>query len=123
VYGSEIARGFDAWKLTPNAELSQNEIDAAAEVQMDRLTPQHQPRLVNRPSFAVARSYVDQLARADDADVQTLKRARTLIDRAELLRKRGQEEAASTLLRTLANQLDGAQYDDLRETLLALADG
>ena len=66
VYGSEIARGFDAWRLIPNAELSQNEIDAAAEVEMNRLTPQHQPQFVNLPSFAVARSYVDQLVRADD---------------------------------------------------------
>ena len=52
VYGSEIARGFDAWRLVPNDELSQNEIDAAAEVEMNRLTPQHQPQLVNLPSFA-----------------------------------------------------------------------
>ena len=32
IYGSEIARGFDAWKLTPTAELSANELKAASEV-------------------------------------------------------------------------------------------
>ncbi|HWN20917.1 MAG TPA: hypothetical protein VNP93_03005, partial [Gaiellaceae bacterium] len=37
VYGSEIARGFDSWGLTPNAQLSENEIAAAAEVQLERL--------------------------------------------------------------------------------------
>jgi hypothetical protein len=42
--------------------------------------------------------------------------------RAELLRTRGQAEAASILLRGLANQLKGEQYEDLREALLALAD-
>jgi hypothetical protein len=122
VYGSEIARGFDAWRLTPNAELSQNEIDAAAEVEMNRLTPQHQPRLVNLPSFAVALSYVDQLARADEIDAASYRRVTTLIERAERLRERGQTQAANQLLRALANQLRGEQYDALRETLLALAD-
>ena len=37
IYGSEIARGFDAWKLTPTAELSANEIKAASEVELARL--------------------------------------------------------------------------------------
>ena len=40
IYGSEIARGFDVWGLTPNDELSENEIEAASEVVFDRLTPQ-----------------------------------------------------------------------------------
>ena len=64
IYGSEIARGFDAWKLTPTAELSANEIKAATEVQLERLTPQHQPQFIWEPSFAVVRSYLDQLVRA-----------------------------------------------------------
>ena len=29
LYGSEIARGLDVFELTPTADLSQNEIDAA----------------------------------------------------------------------------------------------
>ena len=86
VYGSEIARGFDAWGLTPNTELSQNEIEAAAEVQIDRLTPQHQPQLVNEPSFAVVRSYVDQLVRADEIDGKTLVQVDKFVDRAERFR-------------------------------------
>jgi hypothetical protein len=122
VYGSEIARGFDAWKLVPNAELSKNEIAAAAEVQMERLTPQHQPKLVNLPSFAVTRSYVDQLVRADDIDAKTLDQVTKFIDRAERFREDGQAEAASAQLRALANQLKGDQYESLREALRALAD-
>ena len=124
VYGSEIARGFDAWKLTPNAELSQNEIDAAAEVEMNRLTPQHQPQLVNRlPSFAVARSYVDQLVRADAIPVQTLVQVTKAIDLAERFRTGRQGQAARDRLRFLANRLEGDQYENLREALLALANG
>ena len=122
VYGSEIARGFDAWRLIPNAELSRNEIAAAAEVQMDRLTPQHQPQLVNRPSFAVTRSYVDQLVRADDIDAKTLGQVTKFIDRAERFMNRGDEESADDQLRALANQLKGEQYADLRAALRALAD-
>jgi hypothetical protein len=122
VYGSEIARGFDAWRLIPNAELSQNEIDAAAEVEMDRLTPQHQPQLVNKlPSFAVARSYVDQLVRADDIDRNDLVRITNAIDRVERFRTGRPAQAARDRLRALANQLEGEQYEDLREALLALA--
>jgi hypothetical protein len=122
VYGSEIARGFDAWRLVPNAELSQNEIDAAAEVEMDRLTPQHQPQLVNTPSFAVVRSFVDQLVRADDIDARTLDRVTRLIDRADELSTGRPPQAARAILRALAGQLRGEQYDDLREALRALAD-
>src|SRR5215217_2303676 len=36
VYGTEIARGFDAFGLTPTAALTENEIAAASEVQIDK---------------------------------------------------------------------------------------
>ena len=121
IYGSEIARGFDVWGLTPTADLSQNEIDAAAEVQLDRLTPQHQPRLVNRPSFAVVRSFRDQLVRAGAIDAETLDQVDKFVDRAEEFRTRGKDAAARAQLNALANQLDGAQYDALRAALRDLA--
>ncbi len=121
IYGSEIARGFDSWRLTPTAELSQNEIDAAAEVQLERLTPQHQPRYVNEPSFAVVRSYRDQLERAGSIDAKTLDQVDKFVDRAERFRANGQAAAAKAQLNALANQLKGARYDDLRSALRALA--
>ena len=83
VYGSEIARGFDAWKLVPNAELSKDEITAASEVVLDRLTPQHQPRLVNPPSFAKVRSFRDQLVRAGTIDEMALRQSEKYIAAAE----------------------------------------
>jgi hypothetical protein len=122
IYGSEIARGFDAWRLTPTPQLSQNEIDAAAELQLERLTPQHQPRLVNEPSFAVVRSYRDQLVRAEGIDATTLGQVDKFVDRAERYSDEGQDAAAKAQLNALANQLEGAQYDDLRAALRALAD-
>ena len=122
IYGSEIARGFDAWKLTPTAQLSENEIAAAAEVQLERLTPQHQPRLVNEPSFAVVRSYRDQLIRAEEIDDKTLDQVDKFVDRAEQYLANGQAAAAKAQLNALANQLKGEQYDALRAALSALAD-
>ena len=122
IYGSEIARGFDSWKLTPTAELSVNEIAAAAEVELDRLTPQHQPKLVNEPSFAVVRSYRDQLERAKAIDRKTLEQVDKFVDRAEEFTTDGKEAAAKAQLNAIANQLAGAQYAALRDALRALAD-
>ena len=122
VYGSEIARGFDVWGLTPNEELSDNEIEAASEVQLDRLTPQHQPRFVNQPSFAVVRSFRDQLERADEIDAETLAQVDKFVDRAERFHAQGKDAAAKAQLNAIANQLQGAQFADLRRELRALAD-
>jgi hypothetical protein len=122
VFGSEIARGFDVWGLTPNEELSENEIKAAAEVQLDRLTPQHQPRFVNQPSFAVVRSYRDQLERVDAIDAETLAQVDKFVDRAEKFRTQGKNAAAKAQLNAIANQLKGEQFADLRRELRALAD-
>ena len=63
VFGSEIARGFDVFGLTPSEHLSEAEIAAAREVQLPRFNAQHQTRLVWEPSVAVARARFDQLAR------------------------------------------------------------
>ena len=90
IYGSEIARGFDVWGLTPNDELSENEILAASEIQLERLTPQHQPQFTHAPSFAVVRSYRDQLERAGDIDAKTLDQVDKFVDRAEEFRADGQ---------------------------------
>ncbi len=62
---SEIVRGLDIFELTPSAFISQNEIDAAKTVHFDYLNAQGQPKLVWPPSFALARAYVDQLARVN----------------------------------------------------------
>jgi hypothetical protein len=63
IYGSEIARGLDVFALTPTADLTQNEIEAAKLVRFERLNPQSQPKLVWPAAFPVARAYLDQLVR------------------------------------------------------------
>jgi hypothetical protein len=63
VYGSEIARGIDVFKLTPSQYLSQNEIDAATLVRVEEMNTQEQMKIVWPASSVVARAYLDQLAR------------------------------------------------------------
>ena len=62
IYGSEIARGLDVFKLTPTADLTQNEIDAANAGALRQSNPQNQPKMVWPAAFPVARAYVDQLS-------------------------------------------------------------
>ena len=63
IYGAEMSRGFDVFRLVPSEHLSQNEIDAAVQVQMTAFNAQHQPRVVWEPTVTVARAYLDQLMR------------------------------------------------------------
>jgi hypothetical protein len=64
IYGSEIARGVDVFKLVPNKFITQNEIDAANQVHFDELNVQNQPKIAWPANFVVARAYIDQLARS-----------------------------------------------------------
>jgi hypothetical protein len=64
IVSSEITRGLDVFELAPSAFISQNEIDAAKTVHFDYYNTQGQQPFVWRPSFALARAYVDQLERS-----------------------------------------------------------
>jgi len=83
IYGSEIARGLDVFKLTPTADLTQNEIDAAALVHMDVYNPQSQPKLVWPAAFPVARAYLDQLVRDNGLSADRSAAVKTALDAAE----------------------------------------
>ena len=100
---SEIARGLDIMELTPSAFLSQNELDAAKTVHLDYLNAQGQPKYVWPPSFALSRAYVDQLARSNGLSADRLTSIRQQLATAE----RASGSQRSTLLTTLASQLDG----------------
>jgi hypothetical protein len=64
IYGSEIARGLDVFKLVPSKFLTQNEIDAARLVQVNELNVQNQQKITWPSQLTVARAYVDQLERS-----------------------------------------------------------
>jgi hypothetical protein len=100
IYGSEIARGLVVFRLKPSDHLSQNEIDAAALVSVDRLNVQDQQQATWPKSPVVARAYLDQLTRsrgiaADRAGA--MKTALDRHDRAQLATLAGQleQDAAS----------------------------
>ena len=102
--------------------MSANEIAAAREVQVDRLNVQHQDRIDWEPSFAVVRSFVDQLVRADDIGDRTLARVNLFVDRAERFNERGQRIAAKATLLALALTLRGDDdLDELRDAVGDLA--
>jgi hypothetical protein len=63
IYGSEIARGVDVFKLVPNKYITQNEIDASNQVHFDELNVQNQPKIAWPANFVIARAYLDQLTR------------------------------------------------------------
>ena len=64
IYGSEIARGLDVFRLVPSKFLTQNEIDAANLVQFSELNVQNQPKITWPEKLTVARAYLDQLQRS-----------------------------------------------------------
>jgi len=63
IYGSEIARGLDIFRLTPTDQLSQNEIDAAMLMRLDEFNPQMQTHFIYPDGATVSKAYVDQLVR------------------------------------------------------------
>jgi hypothetical protein len=84
IYGSEIARGVDVFKLVPNKYITQNEIDASNQVHLDELNVQNQPKITWPANFVVARAYVDQLSRGAALPAQKLSALSAAIDKAEL---------------------------------------
>ena len=82
IYGSEIARGLDIFKLVPNQYLTQNEIDAANQVHFDELNVQNQPKITWPSNFIVARAYLDQLARTNALAAARVASLRAAMDQA-----------------------------------------
>ena len=70
IYGSEMARGIDLLKLVPSKYLTQNEIDAAAQIKLTELNVQNQPHIDYPKTFTTAKAYVDQLVRNDVLSVE-----------------------------------------------------
>jgi hypothetical protein len=101
IYGAEIARGIDVFRLTPSEHLSENEIAAANLVRFDEFNSQNQPRITWPPSFIVAKAYVDQLERASVFDAAKAKAMRATFDQGDKRQK-----AALTELDTMAADLE-----------------
>ncbi len=127
VYGSEIARGLDVFRLLPSEYLSQNEIDAAALAISAETNVQNQQRIVWPASPVVARAYLDQLRRTAGIDPDRDAAVTALLDRVD------GDDAASIAadLEALATELEGdaeeavwldvRRFRSLAETLRQIA--
>jgi hypothetical protein len=103
IYGSEIARGLDIFKLTPSEFLTQNEIDAASAVQFDEFNAQEQPKVAWPANFKVARAYLDQLTRSKALAANRASAVKSAIDKAD---KDKPAKAALDQLDTLAAEIE-----------------
>lgn len=83
IYSSEIARGLDVFELTPSANLSQNEIDAAKAIHVAVSNVQTQQMIKWPKSLVVAKAYVDQLERSQSLPSDRIAAIRQAIQNAE----------------------------------------
>jgi hypothetical protein len=83
LYGSEIARGIDIFRLVPTEHLTQAEIDAAVQVRFTEFNVQSQPRIEYPLNFITARAYVDQLVRSKAMTAERAAALRTAMERAD----------------------------------------
>jgi hypothetical protein len=108
VYGAEIARGLDVFRLTPSEHLTRNEIDAALQVRSEQFNAQQQLKIDWPATSVVARAYLDQLTRGKTIASNRATAVKEALDRADGLRT-GEEKGATAVLDqldTLAAQLE-----------------
>jgi hypothetical protein len=104
IVSSEIARGLDIYELVPSGLITENELDAAKTVKVAYWNTQDQQRFVWPPSFALARAYLDQLARSSGLGSDAIASARTTLANAE--KQSGAQRKAD--LTKLASDLNAA---------------
>src|SRR5262249_20726719 len=109
VYGSEIARGIDVFRLTPSESLSQNEIDAAVQIRSEEVNTQFQTRITWPATSVTARAYLDQLSRTNGIRPERARAIRPALGRADGVRDAKDKNAAAIVgqLDALAAQVDG----------------
>jgi hypothetical protein len=120
IVSSEISRGLDILELTPSADISQNEIDAAKLVRLTYFNTQDQPKLMWPANAAVARAYLDQLARTNGLASGKVSSARSTLTRAEALSGQPRRDALTQLAMQLNSDAQGAA-DPAKVRLLIVA--
>ena len=126
IYGSEIARGLDIFKLVPTQYLSQNEIDAAIQVRATEFNAQNQKKIAFPATSSVARAYLDQLGRNNAISAERAKAVRDTLAKVDELRTGKERDAAARLdaLTAVATQVEAdaktkSGRDAMRLTALA----
>jgi hypothetical protein len=112
IYGTEIARGVDVFRLMPSDYLTKNEIEAATLATAKEFNAQDQTRVSWPASSVVARAYLDQLTRGKAIQPGRVRAVNAALDQIDRLRTGGDRGAANARgrLTSLAAQLekDGA---------------
>jgi len=122
IYGSEIARGIDVFKLTPSKYLTQHEIDAANQIHFTELNVQDQQKLVWPANFVVARAYIDQLERSQALPAETIAKLNEAIEKAEKSHNKKKDLAKlSAMGASLDGQVASARTPADAKRLQALA--
>ena len=103
IYGSEIARGVDVFRLTPSKFLTQEEIDASNQVHFDILNVQSQPQIVWPRNLIVGKAYLAQLERSGSLAAPRLAALKAAIAKVE---QPGANRKDSADLQALGNALD-----------------
>jgi hypothetical protein len=127
IYGAEIARGIDVFKLLPSEYLSKNEIAAATEVRFEEFNAQRQPQVSWRASSAVARAYVDQLVRSESIPSSRVSAVDSVLSRVDALQRDDDSEVVSIVddLKELVSTIEvdaGSAEGRNAERLQALAE-
>lgn len=104
IVSSEISRGLDILQLEPSGYITQNEIDAARTVHFDYWNVQGQQMFDWPPTFALARAYLDQLARNNELSAGLILDARQTLAVAE----GASGEDRSKMLNEVASELKSA---------------
>lgn len=131
IYGAEISRGIDVFRLTPSDFMTQNEIDAANSAHMSSFNAQTQPHFTWPASVVLGRAYMDQLERGNGIQPSLATRVQRALDRADASSSpavaRELDDRAAELEQNAASVEAGDQLGDARrqrllaETLKELA--
>jgi hypothetical protein len=103
IYGSEIARGVDVFRLAPSKFLTQEEIDASNQVHFDILNVQSQPKIVWPQNLTVGKAYVAQLERSGALAAGRMTSLKAAIAKVE---KPGASRKDSADLQAMGNTLE-----------------
>ncbi len=108
IYGSEISRGMDIFRLKPSEYLSRNEIDAAILVRAEDFNAQEQPKVTWPATTVVARAYFDQLTRSKSLTPARANAVKQSLEKIDDIRTGKERTAAATLDQAdaLATQLE-----------------
>jgi uncharacterized protein (DUF305 family) len=120
IYGTEIARGLDVFALKPSAQLSANEIAAAALATTGQsFNPQQQYPVRWPAEPVVARAYMDQLRRAGQLDPAVDARLGAALAAAQgPLNANAKVRPLASELRGLANAVKAAPNEAMRRDAL-----